>query len=1766
MKECSRNKLLVGLYEDAKESNPARPMCDVSGCVHPLRPQMRARGKVYAGSSVEAAVTEACSAAGIRKRHMKYGIAQIGTRDIEKGVTVWKPVLRKHWASRTLKEGEILRFRMLPQGGGGGGGKNPLRTILMVVVAVVAIAVSWGVASAPIFGAGGALAGMGSLAGGLAGLAVTTIGMVLVNAIAPVKPPSVAGLSSSRGSESQVYAISAGRNSINQWGRVPAPLGTGRFAAPKAASPYTQTIGEDQYLHELLCLGIGDMNISGLKIGNTPIEEFTDCEYEVYTYDPKNPRNSKYYPTGVYQEDLSVQLKKDIWNSRTTATCDKIEIDFSFQGLCYFNDQGNPTTTSVEFYIQYKKKNELKWTEVSAPSSVAAKNYTMSAYDFSGDYRDVAIVCHPVNGTYLRYDATTAPAGEILLGVVRLTKRSGVFKYYYGDREHEQVGYAHYKECIVNIVKGQQNNTSYTVSGLSVSVSSGKAELHVALGYASVGGQDGSISVSGGTLTKKGDTTGSLVVTYSGAQSRLLRKTYTIDVADRDQYDVRIKRNTADSTNDRVRDESYWSALRSITNDIPIHTDYPVMLLALQIKATGQLSGAVDTLTHSYQTKCLDYDKDTKTWVKRFTSNPASVYRYVLQNADAMARPQPDKVIDLPSLEEAHEYWDEKDWNYNFVCDSSVSVFERLQSICAAGLASPTMVDGKWAIIVDKERTNVVCAFTSANAWGWSFKRTQVRLPNAIHCSFISDVTWDTDMRVVATDEPVADQYIYETQQYEGVNSSNQVYYLARFHYADAKVRRRVISLRCYDEALLCTRGDLVECACPNVSPQGIQVGRVRKITKDAEGNVVSFTTDQTQTAEIGTRRFGVRIYNNAGAILHAEVKQEDRTQAKITLLIPQKMDIESGNKYAFGDYSEETFKAIVIGLQYNSDWTCDVTLQDYQPQIYGNLKEEIPEFTSIITRPIEDKWQIYNAPTIIKTTTDESVLLKMSDGTLIPRILVDYKHPNDVDPKAYFVNCEFSEAGKEQWSTAQRDVAMTESSVFISNVSELQLYDVRLKYTGASGETGPYVYARDIRVIGKTSLPPSVKGFTAAINSPLGILLKWDDLVVKDLAKYRITGDAQTETVDTQAIVQVVNKTGTLSFSIVGVDTGDRVSEIAMTSSVLVNKPYTPVSLETSTRTDGLYATWRDCASTFPIRGYTIKDVYTNETSNELKTQFVLSPRPAGDYVLQVRALDIFGNYGDTGSLTYSVLQPSAPLVSSTVQNGVVRIEWKAVLSSFPIKTYRVYAVDGTLVQNTNSTYYDIMAPTGTLEYRVQAEDSAGNLSVMGAVVLQITAPTAPSLTASLSDHRDGVVLSWNVPSSMLPITTYDVVRQWTVTNSSGVTETKEEDYGSTDSTTITVPPCSVGVQTYRVRAVDQAGNRSGWGFTEINVVAPSAAIITDVVVVDNNVQIYWLEPQKIFFAVAYYNFSLVEDGYAALVGRIDARFTSRFEKESGSFTYQICPVDVAGNIGTCNSVTAQVAQPPDYIFFDDYDSTLNGTKTNAVLDGMGSMHIPVLDESWNENNARIGTILSKNASDLTWSAKIGAGYTHFMSPSAPTGSYIETVDIGTMVPATMITVTFTQSILEGDPLRSCKIEISSDGVSWRTAADDATSCYGAGFRYVRYTVTVTGGILVIHSLNYRLDVKKLSDFGTKYCVATDNGEVFIDKTTTPELYGTWVDFNVAFTDVQSGPIVFCNEEGKTAYCSFVDTLSPKGFRAYVLDKNGNRVSGQVSWSAYGV
>lgn len=1773
--EIKKVDILKGLVEDYNTTKVAKEEYNVAGCVHPLRPGMTAKGRVEPGTSVWDAVKEACKAAGVRESFMRRGVAQIGTRDLKNNVTVWRPISQALWKTRKLNDGELLRFRLLPAGGGGGG-KNPLRTILTVIVAVAAVVVSamtfnWALgvgALTKVVAGQTVLNAAGTALVAMSGLAVSTIGMVLVNAIAPIKAPTLGGFGSTR-DESKVYGLSAGQNPVNQWGRVPVPLGRGRFAPPKAASPYTVNSGDDQYLHELLCVGIGDLEVSDIKIGTTAIEDFNEVEYELFKYDPELKNSPKLYPTGVFQEDLNIQLKKDEWNSRTTAECDKAECDITFQGLGYFNDQGDIDERSVEFLVQYKMSEESEWTDVQPPYSVKGKNIEVSS--IPDNQVNGVLAFNKSSGVRLFWNGDTVPEGYVLLRKVR-GERASISRRAYSksDRQYRTFTF----DC-VEISFRDSGKYDNSISGLNVSATSPKFSVYESVDWFGdypsysweITREHSRFQISSGTYTPKtSEGPVSAYVTYSEKTSKLLRKTFTLNFPQRGVYDVRWQRRTSDSTDDRLRTDSFWTALRSVSTDRPVQTDYPVNLLAIRAKATGQLSGSLGNVTVYYRSKSLDWDKDTKKWVKRFTSNPASIFRHVLQDKIAMARPQADAILDLDNLAKAHEFWEDRGWEWNFVCDASVSVFERLQSICAAGLASPTMVDGRWGIIIDKERDHVACAFTSANSWGWSFERTQVRLPNEIHCTFINEGTWDTDMQRVATEEPIEGDIIYETQTYEGVNAPAQVYQLARFHYADAKNRRRTITLRCYDEALLCTRGDLVECACPNVSPHGLQVGRVRKVLTDKNGYVTGFTTDQSNTTDFSGRRFGVRIYNSEGVIYHAEVVPENVTQTRLNFISPQQMNIANGDKYAFGDYSEEVFQAIVIGMQFNSDWTCDVTLQDYVPTLYGDLSQPIPPFYTTVTKPIESKWRLTSKPIIAKVVTDESVLLK-NGATLNPRILVVISHPVDMDGSVQSMELDYRESGTEAWVNARKDVPLEDMNIYVDGVEEGKLYDVRVRYTNQIGFAGDYTFAEDIKIIGKTSLPPNVKNFTATIESPSGVRLKWDALDVLDIASYRISGDAQTEVVGNSTIVQVLRKTGTLSFSIVAVDTGGRVSESATNATVKVVAPRTPDEIETETRTDGLYLTWDDCDTTWPVRHYLITDEYLGRVSKELKTQFVVSPRAVGTYEVDVQAVDIFDNYGKRKSFSFVVQQPSTPQPKLEIANGVARVSWKAVSTSFPIKTYQVYDVNGQLLQETASTFYDINGPAGVLEYRIRAVDTAGNKSAFGEFVFELEPPEAPQVVVALNKTRDGLDITWNVPDSVLPVITYDVVRQWDETLDGGIIETKEHDYGSTDATALTVPAIPANTHTFMVRAVDASGNRSGWGTFDLTVRNPGAAFLTDVNVIDNNVLIYWQEPREQFFAIQYYNFGTVEDGYFSLIGRIDARFASRFERQSGTYTYQVCPVDVAGNSGQCSNITAQVAQPPDFIFFDDKDSTFNGTKVNAVLDGEGGMVLPVYsNETWQQNIDRVAGLLKIGSSDVTWQRKIDKKWPVWQSPAAPSATYIEVVDVGTDVPATYINVTVSSKILEGEPILSCKIEISSDKKEWRTVADNVFSTYASSFRYVRYTFNVTGGMLRLTNLNYRLDVKKLSDFGSVVSKSTDNGEGFVSVDETPDLYGTWVPFLVAFTDIQSGPIVFCNEEGKTAYVNFKDVLRPTGFRVFVLDKNGNRVNGTVSWSAYGV
>lgn len=247
--------------------------------------------------------------------------------------------------------------------------RDTLRAILQVVVTVAAIAIGNFV---------GGLVGGGFL-GGVTSAVVSTgiviVGNLLINALIPVIPPT------SDGADKQSPSLQGFQNRIAPRGTVPSVAGFIRYAPPYAAPPYTEIDGDDQYLIAAFDFGYGPLDISGLKLGDTSIDDYDDLEYEVRQgYSSDEPL--RLYPQQVYEQQLSTLLTYPVVESTglpvdgategkevirvTAADAQSASVDFVFpQGLVSYTDQGKKRGATVVIRIRYRLIGTLSWTDVA---------------------------------------------------------------------------------------------------------------------------------------------------------------------------------------------------------------------------------------------------------------------------------------------------------------------------------------------------------------------------------------------------------------------------------------------------------------------------------------------------------------------------------------------------------------------------------------------------------------------------------------------------------------------------------------------------------------------------------------------------------------------------------------------------------------------------------------------------------------------------------------------------------------------------------------------------------------------------------------------------------------------------------------------------------------------------------------------------------------------------------------------------------------------------------------------------------------------------------------------------------------------------------------------------------------------------------------------------------------------------------------------------------------------------------------------------------
>lgn len=501
------------------------------------------------------------------------------------------------------------------------------------------------------------------------------------------------------------------------------------------------------------------------------------------------------------------------------------------------------------------------------------------------------------------------------------------------------------------------------------------------------------------------------------------------------------------------------------------------------------------------------------------------------------------------------------------------------------------------------------------------------------------------------------------------------------------------------------------------------------------------------------------------------------------------------------------------------------------------------------------------------------------------------------------------------------------------------------------------------------------------------------------------------------------------------------------------------------------------------------------------------------------------------------------SPTISYSFDGTDLVLNWPTPTSALLIQYYIIRygsTFDGGLpvgISNTNTLR--ITATFGGLRrFWIAPVDIGNNIGTPGAADVIVVNPDAPVVLQTV--QNDALVLTYASQKQSLPIVGYEVRTgaSWaagTVLTSGANTRFEQIVNWS-------------GARTFWVAAIDSAGNYGTATPSIFTPVAPTVLVVSTSVI-DNNVLLTWTKQQG-SLSIDHY----VVDRAGTSIGIVYAEFSVVFEATAGSYTYGITPYDTAGNAGARVTATASVNQPPDFILYSDIESTFSGTKTNALLDN-GTLLVNIdTAESWNTH-----------FSSRSWSNvndQIAAGYSAYFVGKT-TGSYVETINYGVVVPATKITMTPTLLTVSGTMTVTPQIETSPNGTTWTVAG--TSSAYGTSFQYVRYTLsfsathdgtglsTDTSVLLRVSGLDYRLDIKQKRFAGTVAALSTDSG-------------GTSVNITGQFIDVSSITVSALGTTPLYVVYDFVDAPNPTSFKVLVFNTSGTRVSATVSYEITGV
>jgi hypothetical protein len=954
-----------------------------------------------------------------------------------------RKIAEEDWNTTILQEADSVEYRALPRGG-------VVKAVVAIAIAVFAPQIALAIGQSFFGVAAGvtATAFASTVGGALLTAGVIVGGNMLLNAIAPVRPPIMGGVQdvTNPGVAERQLMVSGTSNRANLYGSIPLVLGKVRMTPPIAANTYTDFwAGTDQSnIRLLLAWGYRPLiiNSDSIRIGTTPLSEFQNYGYsadvgghQIYSAvtgwggAPKysTTSNSVLETYGPTTKDIE-QVQKNVtlicpgnptfdqvtpgpWIEATSSgPCSAVKIIFHFpQGMRRIRTKGdgagNSSGVSVRIQYQYRFLNSSTWSDVYEDSFGAGEGrHYKDAYS---DYRTMQVP--PYNDSPV---------------VVRARRVSG-------DNTEDVVDFQYYHTAVF------------------------------------------------------------LAATFTG-----------------------------------------------VNRVLPIETEQLVALSSISIRASDQIANGLEGINALVMSSGLDFAGNTI--VYRAINNPASLFLHVLihkANAEAITFSDLNDLatkVDLVKLQQWHNYCASKGFTYNSVIGAARSVLDVLKDICAAGRASPAIVDGRWTVLVDEPKP-VVQHFTPHNSWGFESSKTLSKIPDGLRVNYYDEAQdyQEAEIIVYNVGKDYSNAKTFEAIELPGVTTKSAVIDHAKWHMAQAKLRPEVYSLNTDIEYLVCNRGDRVK-VMHDVPMWGLGSGRIKNVLSN--GNVleldedVPITTNANYTIRVRLdngdsyettikKTFfisSIRRSNNTVTIIGANlpfqrgdivtvsgsilgtldnVTVDSGSPEFITLKVPGanfdsiadsgtinivstrygRVTVDSPNilvkaqdLFLYGTLQNEAQDLVIISVEPSSNMTAKLTLVDYGVTPTYNIFNDYltltanTVFETQITEPpalLRQTFRTGQIPSVQIARSNSAVSVEISPGTFSYRLHIVYINLVSALPDGVnTVECQYDLASSTT-SIGIRTVSVPYQSenIYIDGVSAGETYRYRLRYVTSNLSTGTW-------------------------------------------------------------------------------------------------------------------------------------------------------------------------------------------------------------------------------------------------------------------------------------------------------------------------------------------------------------------------------------------------------------------------------------------------------------------------------------------------------------------------------------------------------------------------------------------------------------------------------------------------------------------------------------------------------------------------------------